>query len=140
MADRELGFRQAHAESGLDPLSVRSFACGTSFEEAYGCVKANIGSIRESGGLFALTDIMALGAMKALGEEGLSVPRDLSVVGYDDLEIGGYAMPSLTSVHQPREEIAQLACERLLGLLGSRASPDLVQRLIPPFLVRRESC
>ena len=71
---------------------------------------------------FSQVTIVGLGLLG--GSVGLSVQAHMPgvrVIGYDDVEIGTYVRPSLSSVHQPREEIAQLACDRLVGLLPGSA-------------------
>ncbi|MCE5255887.1 MAG: LacI family transcriptional regulator [Spirochaetaceae bacterium] len=140
MKDRERGYREAHKARGLHPDERLVFAVSNSFDEAYECVTRNATLLRTAGGLFAFTDIMALGAMRALADAGIRVPEECKVVGYDDIEIGTYVKPTLTSVHQPREEVARLACERLAALLSGKGGGGVEQRLIPPVLVRRESC
>jgi LacI family transcriptional regulator len=139
MADRERGLRTALAERGLAPDEGLRLEVENSYEDAYRTVRANIETLKRADGLFTLTDVMALAAIRALTEEGISVPRDLRVVGYDDIEIAEWARPGLTTIHQPREEVARLATERLSVLLGGTAG-EVEQRMIAPYLVRRESC
>ena len=88
--------------------------------------------------IFALNDKMALGAIKRLNELGLSVPQDIAVVGFDDIPQASYAIPGLTTVHQPLYEIGKLSCERLIELIHGKI--DRVQEVIPIYLVVRESC
>lgn len=137
---RERGCREAVAalDPGLAP--VIHLEGDNTFAAAYELVR-DLGR-RHSGidGIFAATDVMALGVLRALADEGLRVPQDVRVIGYDDVEIGTYVRPSLSSVHQPREEIAQLACDRLVGLLQGTAREGLEHCLISPWLARRESC
>ncbi|MDA8426581.1 MAG: LacI family DNA-binding transcriptional regulator [Treponema sp.] len=149
MTAREKGYREALRSCGIAVDERLVLAADNSFDEAYACVRRNIALARRSDGLFAATDIMALGALRAMADEGLDVPGDFKVVGYDDLEIGTYVRPTLSSVHQPREEIARLACERLAALLhgpvshgvpGGPSGLGVEQRLIAPTLIRRESC
>ena len=146
MTAREKGYREALRSRGIAVDERLVLAADNSFDEAYACVRRNIDLARRSDGLFAATDIMALGALRAMADEGLDVPGDFKVVGYDDLEIGTYVRPTLSSVHQPREEIARLACERLAALLrghggsGGPSGSSVEQRLIAPTLIRRESC
>jgi LacI family transcriptional regulator len=139
MADRERGLRAALAERGIAPDERLRLEVENSYEDAYKTVRANIESLKRADGLFTLTDVMALAAIRALSEEGVSVPRDLRVVGYDDIEIAEWVRPGLTTIHQPREEVARLATERLSVLLGGTAG-EVEQRMIAPYLVRRESC
>jgi LacI family transcriptional regulator len=88
--------------------------------------------------LFALNDKMALGAMKKLNDLGLRVPRDIAVVGFDDIPAASYAIPGLTTVHQPLYDIGKLACERIIDLIHKKV--ERVQDTLPIYLVVRESC
>ena len=56
--------------------------------------------------VFCMSDIMAVGAMRALTDAGLRVPQDISVLGFDGIELGQYAVPRLATVSQPQQEIA----------------------------------
>ena len=87
---------------------------------------------------FALNDKMALGAMKTLSELGLRVPQDIAVVGFDDIPQASYAIPGLTTVHQPLYEIGKQSCERLIELIHGKT--ERVQEVVPIYLVVRESC
>lgn len=64
--------------------------------------------------IFALTDACAVGALRALYELGLNVPRDLSVMGFDDIPLASHAIPRLTTLSQPPEQIGQAAVDLLL--------------------------
>ena len=67
-------------------------------------------------GVFAASDLMAAGAMRALRQAGRRVPEDVAMVGYDDLEVALITDPPLTTVHQPLEAIARA----MVGLLMAR--------------------
>lgn len=58
-------------------------------------------------------DLTAIGAMSAIHEEGLEIPRDVSVIGFDDIELSGYTLPALTTLHVPRRELAATAFRAL---------------------------
>jgi DNA-binding LacI/PurR family transcriptional regulator len=88
--------------------------------------------------IFSLNDKMALGAIKKLNELGLRVPQDIAVVGFDDIPQASFAIPGLTTVHQPLYEIGKLACERMVELIHGKVSR--VQEVIPIYLTVRESC
>jgi LacI family transcriptional regulator len=88
--------------------------------------------------LFVRADTLAIGAMRAIKDEGLQVPDDISVVGFSDLEISKYLTPSLTSVRQPAQEMGMKATSLLFDRF---VHPDLPQRrvIIEPTLIIRES-
>ena len=88
--------------------------------------------------LFAYNDISALGAIRAFQEAGLSVPRDISVVGFDDIQGAAYNTPSLTTVRQPLTRMGSIAAQTLLERIeGSKECPNEIA--IEPDLVVRES-
>jgi LacI family transcriptional regulator len=89
--------------------------------------------------IFALNDLMALGALRAAAEAGYSVPGDLAVAGYDDLELARFTNPPLTTVAQPKKEVGVQA----LNLLVNRISGKNVLRsrlvLTPELIIRRST-
>lgn len=87
--------------------------------------------------VFAANDQMAVGAAHGLLRQGMRVPADVSLVGFDDLPNSLYAFPPLTTVHQPAYEMGQLAAEAMLKLLAG-AKPQL--QVPAPRLIERESC
>ncbi|WP_225978457.1 LacI family DNA-binding transcriptional regulator [Gandjariella thermophila] len=89
-------------------------------------------------GVFAASDLMALGAMRALRAAGRTVPDDVAVVGFDDSDLAATAVPPLTTVRQPVEELGRTATWRLLGELDAEDQlPPSV--LLPTELVARAS-
>jgi DNA-binding LacI/PurR family transcriptional regulator len=87
--------------------------------------------------VFASTDLMALGVMRAAKDIGLSVPKDISIVGFDDSRMAPFLDPPLTSVRSDTEKIGSEAAKIMLNLLhGRRAAPDIV---LPSRLVIRKS-
>jgi len=89
--------------------------------------------------VFCFNDLLALGAMRALHEEGYRVPEDVAVIGFDDLEEAAFAVPSLSTISPSKEEIGQLAVSLLIDRIqGSRTGPP--ERIAPSFrLIVRES-
>ena len=88
--------------------------------------------------IFALNDKMALGAIKKLNELGVRVPKDMAVVGFDDIPQASFSIPGLTTVHQPLYEIGIQSCERLVDLIHHKVKR--VQEVVPIHLIVRESC
>jgi LacI family transcriptional regulator len=140
MKERTNGYRASLKEHGILPDDSLYMETPTSFDSSYRLIRDRIETVRKADGLFAHTDIMAVAVLKALRDEGVSVPKDFKVIGYDDLEIGTWVSPTLTTMHQPRDVQAKLACDRLVYLIQGGKREPLEQRLIPPSLVVRESC
>jgi DNA-binding LacI/PurR family transcriptional regulator len=88
--------------------------------------------------LFAYNDISAIGAIRAFQEEGLLVPKDISVVGFDDIQGAAYNTPSLTTVRQPLIRMGTIAARTLLDRIEERLD-DPSEIAIEPELVVRES-
>ena len=83
-------------------------------------------------------DFMAVGVLRALREEGLSVPQDVSVTGVDNISLSEFCYPALTTVHVPRDRIGHMAFEKLTSQIEKPASVGS-EIVIDPDLVLRES-
>jgi LacI family transcriptional regulator len=70
--------------------------------------------------VFCSNDDMAIGAIKAIVEKGLAVPRDISVVGFDNIDFAQYATPALTTVKRPMEEISIIGGKRLIDIIDNK--------------------
>jgi len=88
--------------------------------------------------VFCANDEMAIGAMKAARERGMTLPRDLSLVGFDDIGFAAYSTPALSTVSQPREEIGAQSMRLMLAILQQRR-PDQCRVVLQHTLVLRES-
>jgi LacI family transcriptional regulator len=86
--------------------------------------------------VFCFNDMMAIGALHAAHDAGLTVPEDLSVVGYDDIEFSAYTIPPLTTVRQPTAEIGGSAADLLIDHLETGADLPRVVALPPTLVVR----
>ncbi len=136
---REKGFIQTIRKAGYD---VKRLASHCNYDDARTLMKENISLAREIDAIFAINDLMALGVIRVLQDEGFRVPDDIAVVGYDDSEFSRYNNPALTSIHQPREELAHISCDRLFMQMEKQKSGEeyIKKRIsIQPVLVKRES-
>jgi LacI family transcriptional regulator len=86
--------------------------------------------------IFAANDVTALGVLEAADELGLSVPEDLSLVGYDDISYASLPRIQLTTVAQPTFEMGKIATEWLLSVLNKADTPPLYRVLEPHLVVR----
>lgn len=139
-AERTEGYRQSLEDNNIPVNEERIMLCDGTFENGYRLVREHRSSVKKVTAIFAQTDIMALGAIEALHDIGVSVPGDIAVVAYDDIEFGKHFRPKLTTVRQPRDQLAVLACERLREMLNEVEPSMPMQRLIEPYLIVRESC
>lgn len=121
---RTAGFMQGLKDAGLDGSPVEIVCSGLTFADGYAQVGQRVASADPGSfdGIFCQSDLMSLGAILALNAAGVSIPRDVSVVGYDDIELGRDFHPALTTVRQPLGELAALACERLAARIEARCA------------------
>lgn len=108
-------------------------------EIGYKPMQALIEKTRDFTAVFCFNDIAAIGAIRALRDAGLSVPADVSVVGFDDILSAAYATPSLTTVHQPLLEMGKRGARVLLERIANRAREFPAEIMMAPELVVRES-
>ncbi|WP_426447920.1 LacI family DNA-binding transcriptional regulator [Paenibacillus sp. S-38] len=136
---RENGLVQSLGRWGL-PVQPAWFIHGDDFSEesGYAATKALIAGGSLPRALFAGSDHLAIGAIRALREHGLQVPGDVSVIGCDDIEAAGYVSPPLTTIRQNKEKIGKLAALMLYDLINGQMSSSSV--VVEPELIVRESC
>ncbi|MDO4323106.1 MAG: LacI family DNA-binding transcriptional regulator [Lachnospiraceae bacterium] len=89
--------------------------------------------------VFAAGDTMAIGAIKALKDNGLSVPEDCAVVGFDDIDIASFFEPALTTVRQPKRQMGEVAFRKLLAKIKKESIED-IRTVLPYEIVIRDSC
>lgn len=123
LAMRFQGFCDAFAERGLTYDHTLYRETRFSYEAGYDTARAFFSERPDATALFAMSDTVAVGAIRALKDMGLSVPSDVSVVGFDGVDIGRYTLPRLTTVEQPVEEIARRSVNLLLDMLEKNAVP-----------------
>ncbi|MFC5986707.1 LacI family DNA-binding transcriptional regulator [Marinicrinis lubricantis] len=88
--------------------------------------------------IFAVTDLLAFGAIRALKEKGYRVPQDVAVIGCDDIDACRYTDPPLTTVKQDKQKIGRLAALMLFDLMNKQM--DVKRIMVEPELVIRQSC
>lgn len=88
--------------------------------------------------VFACSDTIAVGAYQAVWQKGLTVPNDISIIGYDDIELAKYLSPPLSTISQPKVELGKLAVKTLLKRIRSK-STDFQTIMLEPELVLRNS-
>jgi LacI family transcriptional regulator len=118
-------------------LRVRTISAGTTIEDGYRVADEVLES-RATGAL-AFNDLVAFGLLARLNETGVAVPGDISVTGFDGIELSRYATPSLTTASVSQFALGRRAWERLVMAIGSAEEADLEPELIQPELVVRAS-
>jgi len=86
--------------------------------------------------LFAYNDISALGAMRAFQEAGRRIPEDISVIGFDDVSIASFSVPSLTTVRQPLLNMGRIAAQTIIDRIEERAAYEQEIAVEPELVVR----
>lgn len=136
------GYKQALKDNGLtfNPNLVRCMREDIesySMENGYVVTKELLDSGETFSALFAVSDSLAVGACKAIFESGKSVPEDYSVAGFDGLDIAYYYNPSITTIRQPVEEIAEETIKVLFDLINKKTTHT--HKTFPAELMIRES-
>jgi len=137
---RLTGYRNALRDHGIAAEASLEQPGGVTQEAGYQAMKSLLGLKQAPTAVFAFNDPMAIGAMEAAFERGLSVPGDLAVVGAGNIAHGNMLKVALTTVEQQPFESGQKAAEVLLGSIGKEAVPEPATLMIEPELIIRESC
>ncbi len=138
-AKRVAGFRRALAEAGVD-LPPEAVVRGDGrYEGGESAIRELLGRSPGLTAVFAYNDLMAIGALGALRRAGISVPGDVSVIGFDDIQQASAMVPSVTTIAQPAVEMAQAALDLLLGRIR-RVEEGPMKVVLHTWLVERESC
>jgi LacI family transcriptional regulator len=137
-AQRATGYRAAMRARGLaDEIDIAS----TSYTHEGGYLGATelLARPRRPTAIFAGADVVALGALEAVAEAGLSVPHDVSIVGYDNSALAAFGPISLTSVDQDGQEMGANAARLLVDRITDRDRRTVQVKLSPTLVVRRTS-
>ena len=136
-AARVAGIHQALAERGLALPQEHLLERPYRIAEGQLALRALMATEQPPTAIVCGNDQLAFGALIECGRQGIPVPRQLSIVGFDDLEFAGQIAPSLTTVHVPAEEIGRRAAEYLLARIAGRAAPITTE--VVTNLIIRES-
>lgn len=138
---RERGFVRALAEAGIDANEAWRVPLGTTLEAAYEDMAtwlANTSREELPTAFFADNDVLAVGALRALSEAGIAVPGDVSIIGFDDLSVGAFSNPPLTTVHVLKHEVGEIAVRRLVGNI-SNPKKYTCKTQVSTYFVERKS-
>jgi DNA-binding LacI/PurR family transcriptional regulator len=131
------GYFQALREAGIAPDPALSIPAHFSFETAYVAAMELVNSGVKFDAIFAASDGIALAAIQALTNSGIKIPKDVSVIGFDDIAMAAQSAPALTTI---RQDLASGA-RTIVDLLFQRiAGEDAASVVLDPRLVVRKSC
>lgn len=118
----------AVVSGGIDPYSMPN---------GYRAAKELLEKDPELTAIFCISDVIAIGACRAILDSGRRIPEDVSVIGFDGIETGDYCNPRLTTMQQPFTEISQAAISVLFGMIEKKKKPQ--DRIMEAELIVRES-
>ncbi|WP_368913262.1 ribose operon transcriptional repressor RbsR [Mixta calida] len=132
------GFKKAMAAAGLSLPPEYIVNGDFEFQGGYNGMNALLVCKTRPQAVFTSNDAMAVGAYHALYQAGLRIPEDMAIMGYDDIELARYMTPPLTTIHQPKDELGELAIDTLIHRLKTPGASQ--QRLVlTPELIERQS-
>jgi len=135
------GYVQALIEAGMQADPALIFQDTFGFKTGYQGAQQLFSLKAPPTGLFCANDTVAFGAMKWLHENGRSVPKDVGVVGFDDIDASAHVHPALSTVAVPKERIGELAVRTLLQMIAAGVTTlDQPRVVVETHFVERESC
>ena len=130
------GYKRALSDNGIpfDPVLLSTFNASQS---GFNMMKNLMARNRDITAVVAMADIMAVGAAKAILSDGLRVPEDISVIGFDGIEVAEYYNPALDTISQPAEQMAVSAIDALFAMMQGEKTSHIVYEA---SLLKRGSC
>jgi LacI family transcriptional regulator len=140
-ADRRRGMLQAVKASGLNPAEVIVDVATSALKtvEGYESAEKLLRAKTRPTAVFCANDLLALGLMRGLIERGVSIPDDIALVGYDDVEFAGMLLTPLTTVRQPKYELGRMAAELMLEEASNATAHQHRHIVYQPELIVRKS-
>lgn len=136
--DRLAGYRAALADAGIPYDAQIVYPGAFTDTSSYEPMQTMLDLPEPPTAVFIGSDLVALGALHAIHHRGLTIPDDISVIGFDDVLIGKYLQPPLTTIHLPAADLGAKAGEMILASIRGKTFPTL-RALLPTELVIRQS-
>ena len=137
--DRLEGYKEALAEAGIpfekDLIAEGDFTMWSGLNAAFQFCNMKI----RPTAVFSMNDEMAIGAMQTLKNQGIRIPEDMSVTGFDDIAYSKYSDPSLTTISQPAEEMGKMAMDMLLKVIEGEPLSQRECVLPTEFIIRKST-
>ncbi|MCR5732660.1 MAG: LacI family transcriptional regulator [Sphaerochaetaceae bacterium] len=136
-----LAFKREMKKRGLEPnIFIDTLDDGNLNRAGRAQVEQILSSGKPFTAIFAVKDMLAAGVMQALKDNNLSVPEDISVIGYDGADVSSFPMINLTTIAQPKAEIAKLILDIILSHQRAKGEKGPVHYFVKPNLIERNSC
>lgn len=139
-SDRVKGYKNALIKNNIDIDEKMVNICGYRRIDGSNAIKVMAKESNVPTAIFAVNDLVALGIIDAAEEIGLSIPQDISLVGFDDIPYASLPKIRLTTVSQPKDHIGREAVRILLEKIENKNNNTGLQRIIQPELIVRSSC
>ncbi|MCM8712011.1 LacI family transcriptional regulator [Clostridium sp. SYSU_GA19001] len=136
--ERKDGFLNAMIDNKLQINSEYMVEGDYTFESGYNAMKKLLKLTKIPTAVFCSNDEMAVGAIKAAAEAKLSIPKDISIIGFDDSQLGAFITPALTTVKRPINEVSRIGAEKLFSIIED-SSKKGEKIYIDTVLIKRES-
>ncbi|GAB1433070.1 LacI family DNA-binding transcriptional regulator [Spirochaetota bacterium] len=121
----------------VNPKLIVKTKGSSNIQAAYNAAQRLLSSNEKFTAIFAITDLLAIGVMRALADTGMQMPQDVSLIGFDGIDIGNYLNPRLTTILQPLEKMALASVDLIIDMVEGKEVHDL---FFPTELLIRESC
>ena len=133
------GYTAACRDLGLTPQYCNNTFSATTIKYGYQLAKQLFAQKRQFSAIFAATDTNALGIMQAAEENGIRIPEDISLLGFDNIRDSSLPRINLTTIEQPKKMLASVAVDSLLDKIQNELS-GYTHRILTPTLIERSSC
>jgi LacI family transcriptional regulator len=133
------GYHKALKKHGIkahDNLCIKGGVC---FADGARAMETLLSAKPPPTAVLAFDDVIAMGALRTIQDHGLRVPEDISLIGFDDMPLCSYTIPRLTTVHYPKDKMAEMACKLLLERIEGSSSKERNKIVLSPRLILRES-
>lgn len=132
------GYKKALEENNIPYSEENVFIGDYDYSGAYRVTKEIINNRKDITAIFSISDIMAVGAAKSVIDQGLQVGEDISIMGFDGMDISKYYNPGITTVKQPKKNMANNSIDLLLALLAKKENHKHI--IFETKIIERESC
>ena len=134
----DVGISGLRLEGYKKALEENVFIGDYDYSGAYRVTKEIINNRKDITAIFSISDIMAVGAAKSVIDQGLQVGEDISIMGFDGMDISKYYNPGITTVKQPKKNMANNSIDLLLALLAKKEEHKHI--IFETKIIERESC